>query len=230
MALRTRLTRRNLLRTTALGLGSAFALGSYSQSLAAHPVPGSCLTTDEQTLAQLLNSQRSAKGLANIPLSKSLSLVAQTHVIDLVEHAPNTGTDSRGQECNLHSWSANGPWNSVCYTEDHAYAEGMWNKPRELTNNGYSGDGYEIAYGGTGSFVATPQLAINAWNTSPPHRAVMFNEDIWTGAVWKALGVGIYQGYAVMWFGEEADPLGSIDGCTQVLPQNKQIFLPAIHT
>ena len=38
------------------------------------------------------------------------------------------------------------PANQLCYTWDHANAAGMWNKPREITNYQYLGNGFEIAY------------------------------------------------------------------------------------
>jgi hypothetical protein len=34
----------------------------------------------------------------------------------------------------------------------------------------------------------------------------MINRGIWSKVHWKAVGVGIYQGYACVWFGEEEDP------------------------
>jgi uncharacterized protein YkwD len=46
---------------------------------------------------------------------------------------------------------------------------------------------------------------LESWKGSPGHNAVILNEGIWSDSNWKAIGVGIYKGYAVIWFGEEPD-------------------------
>lgn len=35
---------------------------------------------------------------------------------------------------------------------------------------------------------------------------MILNRGMWRDATWQALGIGIYQGYAVMWVGREVDP------------------------
>jgi len=152
------------------------------------------LTTEEYRLYELVMEYRASKNIPTIPISPSLTFVARTHVRDLTAHPP-TG------ECNLHSWSEYGNWTPCCYTDDHAEAENMWNKPRELTS--YQGNGYEIAFG---HFIgATPENALEGWKTSPGHNAVMVNLNIWKNITWRAIGIGIYGNYAVIWFGEEFD-------------------------
>lgn len=85
------------------------------------------LTTEEQQLYDMIMEYRREHGLPEVPLSRSLTFVAQLHARDTAynEFAPN---------CNLHSWSDNGPWQAGCYTSDHANAALMWEKPAELTN------------------------------------------------------------------------------------------------
>ena len=165
--------------------------------LAATTAAAVSLTAEETRLYQLVNQYRAQNGLPAIPFSRSLSYVAQTHVRDLQNH-PLSGT------CNMHSWSAYGKWSSCCYTSDHARAQCMWNKPRELTN--YPGNGYENAFGGSSGYIATAQQALNSWKHSRGHNAVILNQGTWRKRTWRALGVGIYKGYAVLWFGEEVDP------------------------
>ncbi len=166
-----------------------------------------CLFQSFNSYAQILNDQenelyriimeyRKQNGLPNIPLSSSLSFVAQTHVKDLAVNRPDRN------DCNLHSWSSNGTWTPCCYTPDHAQAKFMWSKPRELTK--YLGNGYEISYW-DGSENATADGALNVWKESPGHNAVIVNQGIWKNNPWKAIGIGIYKGYAVVWFGEESD-------------------------
>lgn len=154
------------------------------------------LSTEERKLYDMIMEYRKAKGLPSIPLSKSLTFVAQTHVQDLQTNGIKNGT------CNLHSWSTNGRWTSCCYTDDHARASCMWDKPRELTS--YQGHGYEIAFSIYGAS-ANAEVALNSWKESSGHNAVLINKGIWVRKNWKAIGVGISQGYAVVWFGEELD-------------------------
>jgi hypothetical protein len=153
------------------------------------------LSPDEKELYNLIADYRSGLGLPSIPLSASLSYVAQQHVADLENNDPVTST------CNQHSWSDNGNWTACCYTSDHAQASCMWDKPRELTD--YTGNGYEIFYFNPAG--ASPAGALNAWKTIPVNNDVIINAGHWT-MEWKALGVGIKGEYAVVWFGHENDP------------------------
>lgn len=153
------------------------------------------LSSDENKLYELIMEYRIANGLPIIPLSESLTIVAQTHVKDLYINHPNQGN------CNLHSWSSNGNWTPCCYTSDHAQADKMWSKPRELTS--YKGSGFEIAYAIFGCD-ATPEGSLNGWKSSSGHNAVLLNEGMWNQD-WKAIGVGMFKGYAVVWFGHESE-------------------------
>lgn len=154
------------------------------------------LNEKEKELYRIIMAYRDQIGLPKIPLSASLSFVAQTHVKDLAVNRP----DRNG--CNLHSWSSNGSWTPCCYTPDHAQAKFMWSKPRELTK--YPGNGYEISYW-DGSENATAAGALGSWKQSSGHNAVIVNQGIWSSHPWKAIGIGIYNGYAVVWFGDEVD-------------------------
>lgn len=148
----------------------------------------------EQELYQLIMAYRKEMGRSTIPLSSALTFVAQTHVKDLVHHNAETSN------CNMHSWSSSGSWTPCCYTANHANAACMWSKPKELTS--YNGNGYEISYHASGTVTASEALA--RWKRSPGHNAVIINTGIWKEK-WRAIGVGIYQGYAVVWFGNEID-------------------------
>ncbi|MBW2527122.1 MAG: CAP domain-containing protein [Deltaproteobacteria bacterium] len=150
---------------------------------------------DGAAIVDLVNAYRQANGKPAIPYSPSLSCVAVTHVHDLADNAPHAPSG-----CNLHSWSDQGSWTACCYTSDHAQAQCMWDKPRELTV--YSGNGYENAASG----VMSAQAAVTAWQNSPAHDAVMLNEGMWASHPWHAVGAGLYQGYATLWFGEQSDP------------------------
>lgn len=139
---------------------------------------------------------RKSKGLPVIPLSKSLTLVAQTHAQDLEDNY------ERGSECNFHSWSNQGKWKPVCYTSNHAQAGLMWSKPQELSS--YKGNGYEIAYAESEDYLADAARALQGWKRSIEHNAVILNRNKWKKK-WNAIGIGINGSFAVVWFGNEVD-------------------------
>jgi uncharacterized protein YkwD len=154
------------------------------------------LSPSSLELANTINEYRASRGLPAVPISRSLTLVAETHVRDLDVSPPPSG-------CNAHSWSRNGAWTSCCYTPDHAQAECMWKKPAEVAR--FRGTGYEIAvtsYGGG----LTSRSALESWKGSPAHHAVILNQDTWTNKTWRALGAGISNGHATAWFSDTADP------------------------
>jgi uncharacterized protein YkwD len=152
------------------------------------------LTQEEKHLYDLIMKYRKELKLPEIPLSKSLTFVAQTHVKDLKENKPEKG------ECNMHSWSSKGKWTECCYTDDHAQAECMWDKPREMTS--YKGNGFEISYWSSAG--ATADEALKSWKNSPHHNDVIINKDIWKDK-WNAIGIGIFENHAAVWFGNEID-------------------------
>ena len=47
----------------------------------------------------------------------------------------------------------------------------------------------------------------NNWKGSSAHNAVIVNQGIWHDSNWQAIGVGMYKGYACVWFGNEKDPV-----------------------
>ncbi|NKB70497.1 MAG: CAP domain-containing protein [Candidatus Latescibacteria bacterium] len=152
------------------------------------------------SLAEDINQYRLEQGLQAIPVSVSLTKVAQAHVADSEQNSFSNG-------CNLHSWSDQGDWTPCCYTNDHAQAQCMWDKPREISGGVYSGNGFEIsAYN---SRMITPQGALEGWQGSSGHHNVILNRDIWADSNWQAMGAAVSTHYAVVWFGMESDPAGS---------------------
>jgi uncharacterized protein YkwD len=183
----------------------ALVLGGAAPA-AAQETPGDCLSAEEALLGQLVNEYRANQGLAPVPVTVSLTTVAQWHVWDLDANSPHGGA------CNLHSWSDGALWTPVCYTADHANASGMWDKPREITANAYTGNGFEIAYWTSGT--ASAAGALSGWQNSAGHNDVILNAGIWQSYnPWPAMGVGIRNGYAVIWFGGIADPQGPSIEC-----------------
>lgn len=160
------------------------------------------LTPDEQKLYDLVMAYRKSKGLPAIPVSVSLTYVAQTHAKDVVNQKLGDAP------CNLHSWSEKGKWTPCCYTSDHKKADCMWSKPNELTS--YSSSGYEISAGSYSYSNITPQEALDLWKKSSGHNQVILNQGIWKDNKWNAIGIGIFNGYACIWFGEALDTATSV--------------------
>jgi hypothetical protein len=165
-------------------------------SAAQHQIPDDfCITADELQLYNRLNQYRKDNGMAEISLSKSLCYVAKLHVSDLQYNRPDTGN------CNLHSWSAQGDWAECCYGTDVFNSTCMTSKPKEMTT--YPGKGYEIAF--WESVDARPSVVFDLWSSSSASRDLILNRGIWKDYTWKAFGVGMLEGYAVVWYGAEAE-------------------------
>lgn len=162
------------------------------------PRATACLSSEEKKLYDLVMDYRKKNNLEAIPLSENLTYVAQTHAHDLSNHY----TFDIKNKCNPHSWSSKGSWSACCYTNDHKKARCMWAKPKELT--GYAGNGFEIVY--YSSAGANAQEGLDGWKVSPGHNPLLINSGTWANVKWKAIGVGIYKEYGMVWFGEEADP------------------------
>ena len=161
------------------------------------------LTEKEAELAERINEYRRQLGLREFSISKSLTKVARTHVIDSNKYHPEKQYDSRGIKGNLHSWSNHGNWTPVVYTPDHEYARNMWSKPAEISE--YKDTGYEIAYINT--YNLTAKSALDGWKGSKLHNDVIIGTGFWSNL--KVMGVGIDGDYSFVWFGEsENDPAG----------------------
>ncbi len=160
------------------------------------------LSYKEAELALRINEYRRQIGKSEFKISKSLTTVARTHVIDSNTYRPEDQYDERGIKGNLHSWSKNGSWSGGAYTGDHAHGALMWDKPRELSS--YRGDGYEIAMWCSGE--VTPIMALDGWKGSSGHNNVIIGKGHWDTLT--CMGVGIDGSYAHVWFGEEEDPEG----------------------
>jgi hypothetical protein len=187
------------------------ALVGFTQNTAKPLLIGDvCLSPAEKSLAIQINEYREEKRLPEVAISLSLTYVAQLHARDLMLHY------KQNSRCNLHSWSDNGPWSSCCYTPDHRKASCMWNKPRELTK--YPGDGYEIAFYSNYPYSSPAIFAtdiLKGWKKSNGHNEIIVNKGKWKTSTWKAMGIGVYGNYAVVWFGESEDKAGTPSVCQE---------------
>lgn len=152
------------------------------------------MSPEEVKLLNKINAYRKSKGLNPIQNSANLNLVAQLHAKELQE-APPEG------KCNMHSWTGKFGEKPCCYTSDNKEAACMWSKPSEFSS--YKGNGYEIAAFNTDSDVDW----LAQWKESPGHHAVIINLKNWKTIRWNAIGIAIREPYAVVWFGEETDPV-----------------------
>ena len=157
-----------------------------------NPFPDDGVEPEEQVLYDLINQYRAQNGLAAIPLSKALTLVANRHVHDL---ADNIGSLT-------HSWS-----DAVYDINNSATWSASMAAPQRL-KTGYTGNGYENAY--KASAGATAAGALTAWKADAPHNDLLVNLGIWQKHPWQAMGIGIYGQYAVLWMGEQADTTGTV--------------------
>jgi len=162
-----------------------------------------CLSIEEENLYEMLMKYRQSKDLPTIPLSASLTKVAQTHVYDLMENYKESS------KCNPHSWSKKGDWSDCCYTSDHKKAKCMWDKPMEIS--GYASAGYEIVAWRFPE--ATAQHSMEGWQKSKGHNPVMINSGTWSKIKWNAVGIGIYKNYAAIWFGEKVAEVSDLKWC-----------------
>ncbi|MGB3192998.1 MAG: CAP domain-containing protein [Limnoraphis sp.] len=159
------------------------------------------METKEIELYNLINEYRAENNLSSIPASKALTIVANRHVLDLGD---NIGTVT-------HAWS-DAPYSA----DDPNTWSNMWTAP-ERFDTGYPGNGYEnvAGYSGFDTPTLTAEDAFDLWINSPSHNAVILNQGQWANREWNALGVGLYEGYGAIWFGEELDPTGTPRGLGQ---------------
>ncbi|MFA5971057.1 MAG: SPOR domain-containing protein [Lentimicrobiaceae bacterium] len=168
------------------------------------------ITQDENILFNMINDMRRQNKMTSIPLSPDLCKVARTHIADLIKWRPQ----DRG--CSMHSWSGSGKWTSCCNTKDVFGIQCMKSKPREIT--GYPGDGYELIYWGEEK--ATPAEAYELWKQVDASTDMILSRAKWKGYEWKALGVGINDGYAILWLG---------DTVNQVTKDKYPDYIPEVH-
>ena len=172
-----------------------------------------CISPVEVELYNMINEYRKLYNLPPIPLSKSLSYVAKTHVRDLFFNRPDQGA------CNFHSWSDKGKWKPFCYPKDEKKNFSVWDKPKEITP--YKSKGYEIVYWENNP--VTIDSILPFWRSIDYFNSFLIYTGKWQGKTWLAIGIGIYENYATVWFGEIPDPEGEPWICGQE-PEKKTIM------
>jgi hypothetical protein len=189
--------------------------GNTSAALCIPSYIGTCTTADERALAAAVNLYRTSlhPPLPSIPISASLSKVAQLHAWDLAHNNPDSGSDPRGHgACNLHSWSkCPGRWTRLCYTDDDVYVSRMLQKPSEMS--AYKSPAYEIVHAavrGVARGTAGYASALAAWKADPGVNNVITEKR---PDVLNLMGVGTSGRYSVIWFGNAPDAAPSTPAC-----------------
>ena len=146
-----------------------------------------------------VNNWRVASSLRAQPISASLVATARAHGSAQHDGAFNSGG------CNAHSWtkdpSGEDRWDACCYDNANLQTtqKCMTDKPKQVTNNGYTGNGYEILATNRGNNQDGYVSAIKAWNSSPGHERYMMNSG---GNVENAFGCSM-NGVGVCFFGAQ---------------------------
>jgi len=154
-----------------------------------------CMTQDEYRLFSLINEYRTKLALNTIPLSKSLSYVAKTHAKDLA------GNFNPASDCNMHSWSDKGNWKPFCFPKDQNRKHDVKDKAKELSN--YPGKAWELTYWENSK--ADLDFVLDFWMSIPYTADMISSSNAWEKKEWKSMGVGIQDGYVLVWMGTDVD-------------------------
>ncbi len=176
-----------------------FAAFLFDTSVAqSYTVSNVCLSADELKLASQINNLRKQHKLPEIPLSKSLSVVAKTHVWDLQTNKPDTAY------CTAASWSNMGKWKACCFNPRAPNYDCIWNKPKELT--AYPFRGYELVYYDEENIDA--DIILSILESSYYTIDMLLTRNAHKDKEWRAMGLAISENYVSFWFGQRQDAAG----------------------
>jgi uncharacterized protein YkwD len=145
---------------------------------------GDEISTHENDLYRIVNDYRAQNNLPPIPISESLSMVANRHLLDLIINVKSF----------THGWS-----NCAYEVSNQKTWDCVFESPKRL-NSGYSGRGYENLYR-TKSGSANAVLALESWKKSDLHNSLILNLKTFKDIKFDAFGVAINGQYAALWFG-----------------------------
>jgi len=181
-------------------------LTSITGSAQSFTVDNICLTAEETTLARQINRYRKDSRLPEIPLSKSLTVVAKTHIDDLQTHRPDTNI------CTAASWSEHGKWTPCCFNPYVLKYDCMWDKPKELTAYPYRG--YELVY--YDENIIQPDSLFAIFQSSSETMDMFLTKNMFHDKKWAAMGLAIGENYVSIWFGQRNDPAGTPKACREI--------------
>ena len=154
-----------------------------------------CISPEERTLFDAINTLLADYDKKPLKLSASLSYVARLHVDDLLKNRPDTSV------CNLSSWSDKGTWTPCCYNKYVRDPDCMWKKPKELTTYPYRG--YELAGYFEDEF--TPDSVIALWASQKEVLDMLLTNGNYSKKTWVVMGIGMNSHYVSVWFGQRPD-------------------------
>lgn len=162
-----------------------------------------CISDNEFRLYNQINKIRIDHDEEIIPLSRSLTYIAQLHVKDLNKYHPDTSI------CNFHSWSDNGNWTACCYNSYIESEDCMLNKPKELTD--YPAKGYEMVL--WDKIALNPDSLYSMLREIPVPADMICNSGNYDNMSWESVGIAIEGKYASIWFGRVKDREGTVEVC-----------------
>ena len=160
------------------------AICTAAQALSAKVCAGDTTSSEERALFEIVNKYRTANGRSALRLSAPLSVLANRRALDM----------RLNMKMLTHSWS-----NCAYDVKNEKTFDCVTEAPRRF-NTGYNGQGYETLYR-TATGTADPKLALQAWQKSPPHNAIIVNSGIFSDLAWDEFGVAVDGQFAVLWFG-----------------------------
>ena len=149
---------------------------------------GDEISETETKIYQLINEYRQQNKLAPVTISKSLSLVANRHLLDINANLKKT----------THSWS------NCEYDLQNSKTWHCVSEAAKRLNSGYEGQAYENLYRNFSGSVE-PSAALAAWEKSDLHNSLILNLNVWKNRNFDSFGVAVDGQYASIWFGEKSD-------------------------
>lgn len=165
-----------------------------------------CLSQQESELVDIINGFRTENGMPEVKISRSLCYVADVHAKDLYFFYDERSGGS------MHSWSDKGRWNACLYQNPKTDGRCMHNKPSELTS--YQGLGFELVY--WDNTRNESQNAFKTWLETNDNRNLLLNEGKYVAFDWNAVGVRVFKGYVVVWFGTTSDDANPMYVCGEM--------------
>lgn len=141
----------------------------------------------EKELFRIVNEYRVQNNLPPIALSESLSIIANRHLLDIIQNL----------KILTHGWS-NCPYD----LKNKDTWDCVFESPKRFKVN-YKGKGFENLYRINGGQV-TPSATLEAWKNSPLHNALILNLNSWKDTKFDAFGLAIDGQYAALWFGSSS--------------------------
>lgn len=159
-----------------------------------------CVDENAYALYQAINNYRQKLSLDPIPLSASLSYLAQLHVKDLAANFDMK--NAWKSECGMKSWSDKGHWKAFCYPKDQSKKRDIKDKAKELTP--YKGKAWEILYW-ENDWAPDAEKILHFWLDIPQSADMLSNTGKYAQKDWQSIGLASSDGYISVFLGRVKD-------------------------